>query len=123
MYGLDKRVNHRLHESSKVVYEQLFNDNYIDNKILYQLIVSAVAKMNEKLSSYAVNQLPGGKFWNPTPFIRKELSKLKPSNDIVESMLGLNDYLITAIPNLTSFSFKSHPSKEQNSKVVKRFTN
>ena len=118
LYGLDKRVNHRLHESSKVVYEQLFNDNYIDNKILYQLIVSGVAKMNEKLSSYAVNQLPGGKFWNPTPFIRKELSKLKPSNDIVESMLGLNDYLITAIPNLNQVS-RSNLIQVKKNKTVK----
>ena len=28
------------------------------------------------------------------------LTKLKPSNDLCESILGLNDYLTTAIPNL-----------------------
>ena len=46
------------------------------------------------------NQLPGGKYWDPEPAIKATLMKLKPSNDLCESILGLNDYLTTAIPNL-----------------------
>ena len=32
--------------------------------------------------------------------IKNVLSELKPSNDLCESILGLNDYLTTAFPNL-----------------------
>ena len=45
-------------------------------------------------------QLPGGKYWDPEPSVKKVLAELKPSNDLCESILGLNDYLTTAIPNL-----------------------
>ncbi len=57
--------------------------------------------MKDKLCSYAADQLPGGCYWEPED---KEgeviLSELRPSNDVCESILGLNDYLTTAIPNL-----------------------
>ena len=56
--------------------------------------------MKEKLCTYARNQLPGGKYWDPDVSIRKVLVELKPSNDLCESILGLNDYLTTSIPNL-----------------------
>ena len=56
--------------------------------------------LREKLCSYAHNQLPGGVFWDPDPKVRDILCRLKPSNDVSESVLGLNDYLTTAIPNL-----------------------
>ena len=49
--------------------------------------------MKEKLCSYAQNNLPDSE-------IKRVLSEVKPSNDFCESMLGLNDYLTTAIPNL-----------------------
>ena len=55
--------------------------------------------MRAKLSSYAKNQLPNGKYWDPGQNIKAILEKLKPSNDICESILSLNDYLSTAIPN------------------------
>ena len=60
--------------------------------------------MREKLCTYACNQLPGGKYWDPEPDVRMELTKLKPTNDLCESILGLNDYLTTAIPNLHQMS-------------------
>ncbi len=56
--------------------------------------------MEEKLASYAHTQLPGGIYWDPPPSIQKVLNNLEPSNDICESILGLNDYLSTAIPNM-----------------------
>ena len=56
--------------------------------------------MNTKLTTYAKNQLPGGKYWKPEPAIKAILKQLKPNNDVCESILGLNDYLTTAIPNL-----------------------
>ena len=46
------------------------------------------------------NQLPGGRYWEPEVSVKKVLAELKPSNDLCESILGVNDYLTTAIPNL-----------------------
>ena len=56
--------------------------------------------MNTKLTTYAKNQLPRGKYWKPEPAIKAILEQLKPNNDVCESILGLNDYFTTAIPNL-----------------------
>ena len=58
------------------------------------------AAMQSKLSSYAQNYLPGGIYWDPEPKIKEILAELDPSNDLCESILGLNDYLNTAIPNM-----------------------
>ena len=45
------------------------------------------------------DQIPGGMYVLGAS-IRKVLSELKPNNDVCESILGHNDYLTTAIPNL-----------------------
>lgn len=60
--------------------------------------------MKEKLCKYAHSMLPGGQYWEPDPTIKAVLQQLKPSNDLCESILGLNDYLTTAIPNLHQLS-------------------
>ena len=60
--------------------------------------------MRSKLCDYAKNQLPNGKYWNPTSKIKEILEKLKPSNDLCELILGLNDYLCTAMPNLSQIT-------------------
>ena len=101
LYGDDEKVNHRQHSKSRSVYEKLFVYNECDSATLYPLLVAGAAKMREKLCTYAQNQLPGGKYWDTTdPDVKKVLADLKPSNDLCESILGLNDYLTTAIPNL-----------------------
>ena len=41
-----------------------------------------------------------GKYWNSDSEVKAILQKLKPSNDLCESILGLNDYLTTTIPNM-----------------------
>ena len=56
--------------------------------------------MKDKLMSYASSHLPGGEFWEPDADVRSVLSAIKPTNDFCESLLGLNDYLSTALPNL-----------------------
>ena len=38
-------------------------------------------------------------YWDPEPETKEILRKLEPNNDLCESILGLNDYLFTAIPN------------------------
>ena len=60
--------------------------------------------MKDKLCNYAHSMLPGGKYWEADPAIEAVLRQLKPSNDLCESILGLNDYLTTAIPNLHQLS-------------------
>ena len=51
---------------------------------------------------------PWGIYWNvEDPVVKKELTKLMPSNDLCESILGLNDYLTTAIPNLNQMSWSN----------------
>lgn len=91
-------MNHRL--NSQVVYDHLFSDTNVDSELLLLLVMKGASKMKEKLSSYAKDQLPGGCYWEPEEEVKVILSQLKPSNDACESILGLNDYLTTAIPNL-----------------------
>ncbi len=105
LYGDNKKVNFRLRSKLQCVFNYLFSsESEYDLNTVYQCFTSGAAKMREKLCSYAGSQLPGGEYWDPEPNIRKELDKLKPSNDICESILGLNDYLTTALPNLHQVS-------------------
>lgn len=100
LYGDDKKVNHRHHIKSKCVHDHLFVSTEWDETLLYPIISNGAAAMKSKLSSYAQNYLPGGIYWDPEPKIKEILAKLNPSNDLCESILGLNDYLNTAIPNM-----------------------
>ena len=99
IYGNSKQTNHRL--SNPPVHQCLFSTAEKHCTHLIPLIKSGSSSMHKKLCSYAANQLPGGIYWNPEDqVVRKILSELDPSNDLSESLLGLNDYLTTAIPNL-----------------------
>ena len=100
LYGDDARVNHRLHEKLKPAYKYLMRSETWDQELLYPLIVSGAAAMETKLCEYAKDYLPGGLYWNPNPHVREIMTKLKPTNDLCESLLGLNDYLSSAIPNM-----------------------
>ena len=103
LYGQDKRVNHRLHTSCEVIERKIFTEPS-DKTIVYSLLVAGASAMREKLSTYARNQLPDGIYWDPEPEIKAILKTLKPNNDVCESILGLNDYLMTAIPNMHQMS-------------------
>ncbi len=100
LYGDDKNTNHRVHKNSKPVHERLLQSDEWDKSLLYPLVVSGAAAMEKKLCEYARDYLPGGLYWNPDPKIKEILSTLKPTNDLCESLLGLNDYLSRAIPNM-----------------------
>lgn len=99
LYGGDKSVNHRLHSRYKPVEERIFKEDEWDSSLLFPLLAVGAAEMNSKLTTYAKNQLPGGKYWSPEPAVEATLKRLKPNNDLCESILGLNDYLTTTIPN------------------------
>ena len=74
--------------------------------------------MNEKLCTYAQSNLPGGIYWDPPEEVRIVLSGLKPSNDLCELILGLNDYLVTAIPNLHQDA-RSNMTQVKKNKTIK----
>ena len=103
LYGNDKATNHRLHIKSQPYHKCIFERDEFDGE-LFQILSAGASTMKSKLSSYAKNQLPNGKYWNPKANIKAILEKLKPSNDICESILGLNDYLCTALPNLSQMT-------------------
>jgi len=100
LYEKDNKVNHRL--KSPAVYLKLFDK--ISSANLKSLLIKGASKMREKLCSYAQSQLPGGCYWDADPEVKDVLCQLKPSNDVCESILGLNDYLTTAIPNLNQMA-------------------
>lgn len=104
LYGTNKVLNHRKHRNVDVIYCKLFTETGSEFSLLFPMIAKGAASMKEKLLSYAEKQLPGGEYWTPEPAVRKVLMQLEPSNDFCESILGLNDYLTTAIPNLTQAS-------------------
>jgi len=100
LYGSDKDINHRIRSKNLAIYKHLFQTDDWDTGLLFPLLSTGASKMKEKLSDYAKAQLPGGKYWNPKPSVTTVLKALKPSNDICESILGLNDFLTTAVPNM-----------------------
>ena len=99
LYGDDEKINHRLHSRAKVIHQRLFTADEFDQSVTSIISIGAAA-MNKKLQHYAMKQLPGGIYWDPQPHIKVILSEISPSNDVCESILGLNDYLSTAIPNM-----------------------
>jgi len=70
-----------------------------------------------KLANYAKDQLPGGKYWEPDADLEKVLSQLEPNNDLCESILGLNDYLSTAMPNMDQLTRSSMVQIKKNNSI------
>ncbi len=102
IYVTDSKVNHR--SKSLVVYQNLFEEVKTENSCLLSLLVKGALATKNKLCSYAADQLPGGVYWDPDKDVKDILCQLQPSNDVCEAILGLNDYLTTAIPNLHQMS-------------------
>ena len=104
-YGADKKTNHCQHSKSRAVYVKLFAQNKSDSVSLYPLLIAGAVAMRDKLCTYAQDQLPGRKYWDPTEAnIRHILRELKPSNDLCESILRLNDYFTKVILNLNQMA-------------------
>ena len=106
LYSSDpgNKLNHRKHSSYLPVCEHIFQTNATvagecDGNVNTHLTHGCVA-MLAKLVSYAKDQLPGGRYWNLESNVKDILSNLPANNDLCESLLGLNDYLVTAIPNM-----------------------
>ena len=94
------KFNHREHASYQHVIKRIFEkDEWVDSLLLTRLS-HGCKSMADKLITYAKDQLPGGRYWDPEPETKEILSQLEPNNDLCESILGLNDYLFTAVPNM-----------------------
>ena len=87
LYGYNKDINHRIRAKHLNTYARLFQPDEWDGSLLYPLLQVGAKAMNNKLSHYARNQLPGGKYWDPEPAIKVVLRGLKPNNDICESII------------------------------------
>ena len=94
-------MNHCCHVKSKCVRKQLLVSDAWDNNLLHPLIANGAAAMKLKLCGYVQHQLPGGIYYNPKPTFKKVLAEISPSNDLCESILGLNDYLSSALHQVT----------------------
>lgn len=100
LYDVDSKVNHRVHRGSMAMHTLLFKECQGADSTFFPLVVCGARKMIEKLCRYARSNLPGGIYWEPPEEVSRILSQIKPSNDFCESLLGLNDYLTTTLPNL-----------------------
>ena len=99
LYSSSVKTNHRL--KNQCVWDFLFNADGSDfDEDFFSIMSAGAISMKEKLMAYASSHLPGGEFWEPDTDVRSVLSAIKPTNDLCESILGLNDYLSTALPNL-----------------------
>ena len=100
LYGSEKKINHRIRPRNSALHSRLFESDEWDASVLHPVLQVGVSKMKGKLMDYARNQLPGGVYWAPEPAVKEVLKGLRANNDLCESILGLNDYLMTAVPNL-----------------------
>lgn len=71
----DKKINFR--EKQSYIYDQLFISETNDELVLPR-IKAAAESMTKKLSEYKKDQLPGGKYWNPSNEDRELLKKISP---------------------------------------------
>ena len=102
LYSNDPAFNHRVRQNFQLFQDSVFSCNdEEDCTALFQLVVDGAGAMECKLSDYAKSQLPGGIYWDPDPKVRAILEGVQPSNDVCEAILGLNDYLSSAIPNMS----------------------
>lgn len=82
------------------VCSRVLREDEWDKDLLFPCLRDGAPSMKAKLLAYAAIQLPGGKYWKPEPQVELVLRQLHLKNDLWESILGLNDYLVTALPNM-----------------------
>ena len=105
LYG-DEKTNHRIGVEDKIVYSHLQMEEADSDlqEMLLKKVANGAKYMRKKLKSYAKEQLPGGKYWDPPSKVAKVLKEIQPSNDICESILGLNDWLQTIMPSVSQLT-------------------
>ena len=100
-YNNKTSTNHRLHKNYIPVRKQLYQTQDFDETYVITTVQVAAEAMAIKLSQYKADQLPRGRYWTPSDSTKTLLEKIEPTNDICESILGLNDWLQKKTPNMT----------------------
>ena len=117
----DSKFNHREHKhnctASECIQKYLFQSLPEDKTILFSMITKGALSMRDKLCSYASYFLPNVIYWEPDLETTTVLQALEPSNDLCESILGLNDYLGTAVPNMLQFTKSNMIEMKKNHKM------
>ena len=119
----DAKFNHRNHKHLCTVYECIQEHLFQclpDDQSFYSKVTAGASSMKKKLSAYAMDFLPDGLYWDPDTETAEILKDLEPSNDLCESILGLNDYLCTALPNLVQLT-KSNLVEIKKNHTIKWF--
>ena len=94
----DPKLDHRKGKNYIKVRERLYGSDSFD-EVLFEMVKHAACAMANKLSEYKSDQLPGGKYWEPSAEVKRILQSLPATNDATESILGLNDWLFKRNPN------------------------
>ena len=114
----DGKLNHRHKPENIAVYSHLLQK---DSDVLFEMTLEKISRgtrsMRDKLKSYAKDQLPGGKYWDPPPNVAKILEEIEPSNDVCESILGLNDWLQTSMPSASQLTKRNIIEAKKNKTV------
>ena len=100
LYSSDPKFNHRLHKKYLVVRQSLYTHDEFDDEVL-DMVKTAAISMADKIQAYKSDHLPGGELWNPSEKVKSLLFNLEPTNDMCESILGLNDWLQKSTQNLS----------------------
>ena len=116
------KLDHRQHACYQPISKRLFEKDDWDESMLLTHLSHGCKSMAHKLITYARDQLPGGRYWDPEPETKEILNKLEPNNDLCESILGLNDYLFTAIPNMDQLT-RSNMVQIKNNKTMEWLDN
>ena len=92
-------LNHRLHKNYQPVRTRIYETDSFDDSLVLPMVATAAVEMANKVRKYKADQLPGGKLWEPSTEIKEKLKDIDPTNDLCESVLGLNDWLQKRNPN------------------------
>ena len=99
----NSQTNHRNNIKYKPVRIAIYTEHDFDQQVL-DLVQSAAIVMANKTHLYKADQLPGGKLWEPSESEKEVLCDIDPTNDVAESVLGLNDWLQKTTANLSQRS-------------------
>ena len=120
LYMDDSKFNHRIHGHMELIQDHLFQSLPEDKTALFSIITRGASFMQAKLCSYASDFLRNGIYWEPDAETTSVLKALEPSHDLCESILGLNDYLCTALPNMLQIT-KSNLTEIKKNHTMKWF--
>ena len=122
LYDAKSNLNHRIKPKNLFVYQRLFVTDPTYDTLVLEKLAKGAASMRNKLKVYAKDYLPSGRYWSPPEHVANILRGIKPTNDICESILGLNDWLQTAIPNVCQLTKRNLIEAKKN-KTMEWFDN